>query len=69
MPKLTNKAPSYRRHKASGRAIVTLGARDVSLGAYGTEESRRAYKRIIGEYFANDGRLQTTPPTALPSPN
>jgi hypothetical protein len=44
--------PSYRRHKQSGQAIVTLtddaGRRkDVLLGKHGTAASRHAYARVI----------------------
>jgi integrase len=49
--------PSYRRHKSSGQAIVTLtdpsGARhDVLLGKYGTAQSRKEYARVISEWEA-----------------
>ena len=33
----------FRRHKPSGRAVVTLSGRDVSLGAFGSPEAKRAY--------------------------
>jgi hypothetical protein len=54
--------PSYRRHKQSGQAIVTLtdgvgGSRDVLLGKHGTAESRQAYLRVIAEWEANGRRL------------
>src|SRR4051794_20131935 len=50
--------PSYRRHKQSGQAIVTLtdglgGRRDVLLGKYGTAASRAEYARVIAEWEAN----------------
>jgi hypothetical protein len=32
MPKLLNSLPKYRRHKASGQAIVTLCGNDFYLG-------------------------------------
>jgi hypothetical protein len=49
--------PSYRRHKSSGQAIVTLTDpsgqhRDVLLGKYGTTESRKEYARVISEWEA-----------------
>jgi integrase len=49
--------PTYRKHKVSGQAIVTLtdglgGRRDVLLGKYGTKESRQAYARVIAEWEA-----------------
>jgi len=47
--------PSYRRHKSSNQAIVTLtdpagNRRDVYLGAYGTAQSRKEYGRVISEW-------------------
>lgn len=50
MPKLTHKLPSYRLHKVSGNAVVTLNGRDHYLGAHGSPESVDAYKRLIGEW-------------------
>jgi integrase len=56
--------PSYRRHRQSGQAIVTLtdGAgnrRDVLLGKYGTAASRQEYVKVIGEWQANGRQLPT----------
>ncbi len=31
--------PSYRKHKVSGLAVVTLNGRDFSLGPHGSAES------------------------------
>ena len=61
-----SRVPSYRRHKQSGQAIVTLpdgtGSRhDVLLGTYGTPASRAEYARVIAEWEANGRRL---PPAA-----
>ncbi len=54
--------PSYRRHKQSGQAVVTLtdglgGRRDVLLGKYGTAASRVEYTRVIAEWEASGRRL------------
>ncbi len=54
--------PSYRLHRQSGQAVVTLsdglgGRRDVLLGKYGTKESRVEYARIIAQWEANERRL------------
>jgi integrase len=64
MPR-TNRPPSYRKHKASGRAIVTFpnGTRhgqDVYLGTYGSPESKKLYARLIAEWQANGGHIPTT---------
>jgi integrase len=57
MPKLKNLTPSYRRHKASGQAVVSLAGRDVYLGKYNTAASRAEYNRVIGEWTASGGTL------------
>jgi integrase len=62
MPKLSeNCVPSYRLHRQSGQAIVTLNGRDVCLGVHGTAQSKASYNRLIAEWLAN-GRF--LPPTA-----
>jgi integrase len=60
--KRSNKSPSYRLHKQSGQAIVTLtdglgGRKDVLLGEYDTPESRVEYNRVVGEWEARGRRL------------
>ena len=57
-----NTPPSYRRHKSSGQAIVSLPRgdgtyKDVLLGRYGSAASRTEYARVIAEWEANGGRL------------
>jgi hypothetical protein len=59
-----SRVPSYRRHKPSGQAVVTVrdqngDRRDVYLGAYDSPESRREYARIVAELATN--------PTAAPT--
>jgi integrase len=56
--------PSYRRHRQSGQAVVTLTdsatgrRRDVLLGKYGTAASKTEYKRVVLDWEANGRRLQ-----------
>ena len=57
-----SKVPTYRLHKQSGQAIVTLtddlgSRRDVLLGKYGSPESRKEYARVIAEWEASGRRL------------
>lgn len=66
MPALKNRVPSYRLHKASGKAVVTLNGSDHYLGPHGSPESRTAYDRLIGERLAN-GRRDPQPPTSTVS--
>lgn len=54
--------PTYRRHKASGQAVVTLTdpsglRRDVLLGKYNSAASRAEYVRVLAEWEANERRL------------
>lgn len=63
-----NHVPTYRLHKQSGQAIVTLpdgfgGRRDILLGTYGTAESRKEYARVLTEWETNGRRLPTTTTT------
>jgi len=48
-----NRLPKYRKHRASGQAIVTLCGVDHYLGPYGTKVSMLEYDRLIGEWLAN----------------
>ncbi|MEX0613107.1 MAG: hypothetical protein WD738_09250 [Pirellulales bacterium] len=51
MPRLTRSIPSYRKHRASGQAVVTLGGRDYYLGPWGTKASKFEYDRLVGEWL------------------
>ena len=57
MPRLIHRTPSYRKHRASGRAIVTLDGQDIYLGTFGTQTSQDEYDRVIKEWLANGRRL------------
>lgn len=55
MPRLTNRPPAYRKHRATGQAVVTLSGKDHYLGPHGTRASRREYDRLIGEWLTAGG--------------
>jgi integrase len=55
------RAPSYRKHRPSGRAVVTLAGKDHYLGKWGSAESRERYERFIAEWLAS-GRVTTPGP-------
>lgn len=58
MPRLSKSSlPKYRKHKASGRAVVTLDGKDFYLGPHGSRASRREYDRLVGEWQQNGRRL------------
>jgi integrase len=46
------RVPSYRRHKPTGQAVVTLNGKDHYLGRWNTVASRAVYDRLIGEWLA-----------------
>lgn len=53
MPKLTNQLPKYRKHRPSGRAVVTIHGRDHYLGPWKSVASKTEYDRLIAEYLAS----------------
>jgi hypothetical protein len=62
MPRRRNPVPTYRLHKQSGQAIVTLTGglgrrRDVMLGRHGSPESRAEYARVLVDWEAGGQRL------------
>jgi hypothetical protein len=44
--------PKYRRHKASGQGVATIGGRDFYFGPYGTKASKAEYDRRCAEWLA-----------------
>lgn len=60
MPRLVNRNPSYRLHKSSGQALVTLNGEDVYLGPHGSKASRQEYDRVIAEWLGR-GRQPPAP--------
>src|SRR5688572_28186532 len=69
MPRLTNKLPSYRLHKRSGQAVVSLDRRTVYLGKHGSPESRAEYDRVVAEWLVSGRRGATLKDDATPSPD
>jgi integrase len=51
------RTPSYRHHKPSHQAVVTIDGRDIYLGRYDSPESRAEYDRVIAEWLASGRRL------------
>lgn len=50
--------PKYRKHRASGQAIVTLGGRDFYLGPHGTKSSKLEYDRLVAEWLGRGRVIQ-----------
>jgi integrase len=53
MPRLGNRVPTYRKHKQSGQAILTINGRDHLLGPHGTKASKLEYDRLITEWLSS----------------
>ena len=60
-----NQVPSYRLHKQSGQAVVTLDGKDYLLGTYNSPTSKRAYQRLTAEWLANRGADRCQPRSQL----
>jgi hypothetical protein len=52
------RTPSYRLHKPTNQAVVTLNGRDFYLDRYGSPKSRAKYVRAIVEWITNGRRLR-----------
>ena len=46
------RTPSYRHHKPTGQAVVTLNGTDYYLGRHDTKASKQEYDRLLGEWLA-----------------
>ena len=66
MPRLTTRSPKYRKHRASGQAVVTLNGKDHYLGKYDSPESKDAYQRLLAEWMTSHRQLPST--SALDAP-
>ena len=67
MPRPKNPVPTYRLHKQSGQAIVTVNVngvrKDMLLGRYDSSESKVEYQRVLADLAA--GRIAASAPTDL----
>ena len=62
------KPPSYRLHKPSGLAVVTIDGLDRYLGRHGTKASRSEYRRLIEAWHEDRRRLATVSAELTPYP-
>ena len=51
------RVPSYRHHKPTGQAVVTLNGKDYYLGSHRSKRSKTEYERLIAEWLAGGRRL------------
>jgi integrase len=52
-----SRPPSYRLHKPSGQAVVTLSGRDIYLGKYDSPESHGRYDELVAQWLASGRNL------------
>jgi integrase len=57
--------PSYRRHKSTGQAVVTLSGRDFYLGPWNSAASKQQYRRLTSEWLAAGGILVSSSPNEI----
>lgn len=62
---MSTRTPSYRLHKPTNQAVVTINARDFYLGVYGSPDSRTEYDRLVAEWLTNGRRLSQSDPGGL----
>ncbi len=55
---LSRSAPGYRRHRASGQAVVTLSGKDFYLGPWKSKTSIDEYDRLIREWLERGRSLK-----------
>ena len=64
MSRPRNPIPSYRLHKQSGQAVVTVAVngvrKDVLLGKHGTPESKQEYERVLATLRTPGGAAAVT---------
>jgi len=65
MPRLKNRPPVYRHHKASGQAIVAITGRDHYLGPYGSPGSHKKYQQFVARWVAGRHELNAQGRQAL----
>ncbi len=56
------RTPSYRLHKPTGQAVVTINGRDLYLGRHGSAESRAEYDRLLVEWISSRHRAVSSVP-------
>jgi integrase len=67
MPKLSSKLPSYRLHRASGNAVVTLDGKDHYLGPHNSLASRTKYDRLMADWLVRGRYVRAAPTTSKSS--
>jgi hypothetical protein len=67
--KPSSRIPSYRLHKPTGQAVVTLDGHDNYLGKFDSPQSRQKYDRLIAEWLSLRSAALPQPAAAAISPD
>jgi hypothetical protein len=59
MLKLIRSIPTYRKHRGTAQAVVSLNGRDFYLGPHNTRASKLEYDRLIGEWLHQGRQIQS----------
>jgi integrase len=57
--------PTYRKHGASGQAVVNICGKTIYLGPHGSKASIREYDRVIAEWLARGRAPEPTVETSI----
>ncbi|MBK8097630.1 MAG: hypothetical protein IPK26_11020 [Planctomycetes bacterium] len=52
----STRVPSYRFHRGSGQARVTIDGTDHYFGVYDTPESKERYRKVLAEHLGKQPR-------------
>lgn len=61
-------SPTYRLHKATGQAVVTLAGQDFYLGKHSSQRSLAEYHRLVAEFHGRGGLRPPKRRNKAPSP-
>jgi len=64
MPALKLSVPKYRKHRASGQAVVSIAGKDHYLGPHNSRASIAQYDRLIAEWLATGRSVSFGKPQA-----
>ena len=59
-----SRVPSYRLHRPTGQAVVTLGGRDYYLGLHGSPKSKTRYQKLLAGWL----QAEIAPPRPFDPP-
>lgn len=54
---MSPRIPTYRLHRATGLAVVTLDGKDHYLGRHGSPESKAEYDRLVADWMSRGRKL------------